>query len=384
MTATPEPFTLHVEDAAIADLKQRLARTRFPDRAPVEPWSAGAEVDYVRELVGYWKDSFDWRAVEARLNAFPQFKVALPDIDLHYLHVPGKGPNPIPLLLLHGWPGSVMEFLDVIPRLTDPASFGGDAADAVTVVAPSLPGYGLSFTPGQKRFGVADMAPVFQALMTEVLGYERYALQGGDWGSAIASLMAYSYPQHVIGLHLNLMFARRDRKVDKPSDEEKAYLAQLNHFVAEESGYQAIQGTKPQTLAHGLTDSPAGLAAWIVEKCRTWTDCSGDVETALTKDQMLADIALYWFTGAIGSSFWPYYARLHEPWPVPADKTIDVPTGYAGFPYEIVRPPRSLADKTFSDIRHWTVMDKGGHFAAWEQPQALAEDVLAFLRPLRG
>ncbi|MEQ9642269.1 MAG: epoxide hydrolase [Alphaproteobacteria bacterium] len=385
MTATPEPFQLHVADGDIADLGERLARTRFPDRAPVEPWSAGSEVDYVRELVGYWKDRFDWRAAEAKLNAFAQFKVPMDDVDLHFLHVPGNGPNPIPLLLLHGWPGSVMEFMDIIPRLTDPASFGGDAADAVTVVAPSLPGYGLSFTPGQKRFGVEDMAPVLSTLMTEVLGYDRYALQGGDWGSFVTSVMAALYPEQVIGLHLNMLPLRRDPKMlENPNEEEQRYLAQLNHFIKEETGYQAIQGTKPQTLAHGLTDSPAGLAAWIVEKCRTWTDCGGDVETALTKDQMLANIALYWFTGAIGSSFWPYYARLHGPWPIPDGKTIDVPTGHASLPSEILLPPRSLAGRTYTDIRRWTVMEKGGHFAAWEQPAALADDVLAFLRPLRG
>ncbi len=385
MTAKPEPFQFHVPDADIADLKDRLARTRFPDRAPVEPWSAGAEVDAVRDLVGYWKDDFDWRAAEARLNAFPQYKAELPDVGLHFLHVPGKGPNPIPLLLLHGWPGSVMEFMDIIPRLTDPASFGGDAADAVTVVAPSLPGYGLSFVPGQKRFGVEDMAPVLSTLMTDVLGYERYALQGGDWGSFVTSVMAAMYPEQVIGLHLNMLPLRRDPKmVENPNAEEAAYLKQLAHFMKEETGYQAIQGTKPQTLAHGLTDSPAGLAAWILEKCRTWTDCGGDVETALSKDQMLSNIALYWFTGAIGSSFWPYYARLHGPWPIPDGKTVDVPTAHAAFPCEILLPPRSLAERTYTDIRRWTVMEKGGHFAAWEQPAALADDVLAFLRPLRG
>lgn len=385
MAATPQPFTLHVPDEAIADLKDRLARTRFADRAPVAPWSAGAEVDYVRELVGYWKDRFDWRAAEAQLNGFPNYKVDLDGIGLHFLHVKGQGPNPMPLLLLHGWPGSVFEFMEVIPRLTDPARFGGDAADALTVVAPSLPGYGLSFAPGQKRYGCDDMAPVFNMLMTEVLGYSRYAVQGGDWGSFVASIMSFAFPGQVAGLHLNMMPLRRDPSLfENPGPAEKKYMDELAYFVREETGYQQIQGTKPQTLAVGLTDSPAGLAAWIVEKCRSWTDCGGEVETALSKDQMLSDISLYWFTGAIGSSFWPYYARLHGDWPIPKGRTIDVPTGYAAFPHEILSPPRSLAAKTYTDIRRWTEMPRGGHFAAWEQPEALAAEIHAFLRPLRG
>ena len=389
MAATPAPFTYHVEDAAIADLKDRLARTRFPDQPPLEPWSTGSDVGYVKEITAYWRDKFDWRAAEAQLNAFPNYKVDLDGIGLHFLHVPGQGrqggPKPMPLLLLHGWPGSVFEFMGILPRLTDPASFGGDPADALTVVAPSLPGYGLSFAPGQKRFGVDQMAPLFNRLMTEVLGYERYAVQGGDWGSFVASIMGYGFPQRVAGLHLNMLPLRRDPSLfENPGPAEKKYMEELGYFIKEETGYQQIQGTKPQTLAFGLTDSPAGLAAWIVEKCRTWTDCGGDVETALSKDQMLANISLYWFTGAIGSSFWPYYARLHGDWPIPKGRTIDVPTGYAAFPREILTPPRSLAERTYTDLRRWTDMKKGGHFAAWEQPEALAAEIHAFLRPLRG
>jgi microsomal epoxide hydrolase len=379
---TPKPFRLEVPDSAIADLKTRLALTRFPDAAPGEPWAFGASVDYMRDLVGYWKDKFDWRAQEAALNAFPQFKVPLHDIDVHYLHAPGKGPNPYPLLLLHGWPGSVFEFLDIIPRLTDPAKFGGDARDAFTVIAPSLPGYGLSFKPGQKRFILQDITACVHDLMTKVLGIKKFAVQGGDWGAGIAALLGHSYSNSLIGIHINLMFAGRD-PATQPTPEEARFGAELANWLKEETGYQQIQGTKPQTLAFGLTDSPAGLAAWIAEKFRSWTDCDGVPETAVSRDRMLADIALYWFTGAIGSSFWPYYGRLHTPWPVSPNSPITVPTGYAAFPKEIVRPPRSLASKAYTDIRRWTEMKKGGHFAAMEQPEALAHEICEFFRPLR-
>ena len=380
----PEPFTLTVPDSAVADLRERLARTRFPDQAPGEPWAYGTNVDYLRELVAYWRSGFDWRTQEARLNAFPQFKAPLHDIDVHFLHVPGKGPNPCPLLLMHGWPGSVYEFLDLIPRLTDPAGFGGDPADAFTVVAPSLPGYGLSFRPGQKRFGIEEIADCLADLMTETLGYRRFAAQGGDWGGITASRMGYAHADKLIGIHVNLLAVRRDGSaLATPAPEERKYLDELAHWLREETGYQWIQGTRPQTLSFGLTDSPTGLAAWIVEKFRAWSDCGGDVESAFTRDQLLANISLYWFTGAIGSSFFPDYFRMHRPWPIPDGGSIGVPTGYSDFPREILRAPRSLAARTYTDIRRWTVMPRGGHFAAMEQPEALAGEIQAFFRALR-
>ena len=384
MATQPQPFKLSVPDAAIADLRQRLANTRFPDQAPDAPWAYGTDLGYMRELVAYWRDTFDWRAQEDRLNALPQFKVKLAGIDLHFLHVRGKGPNPVPLLLSHGWPGSVFEFLQLIPRLTDPARFGGDPADAFTVIAPSLPGYGLSFTPGQQRFSLPAIADCFAALMTGVLGYDRFVAQGGDWGSFVTSYLGAMHADHVIGIHLNMLPIRRDPgMVSNPTPDEQRYLAELAHWLKEETGYQWIQGTRPQTLAFGLTDSPAGLAAWIVEKFRAWSDCGGEVESVFGKDELLANISLYWFTGAIGSSFWPYYARMHGPWPIP-DQTIDVPTGYCAFPHEILRPPQSLAARVYTDIRRWSVMPRGGHFAAMEQPDALAEELRAFVRPLRA
>ena len=383
MSPAAHPFRLHVADAAIDDLRARLARTRFPDQAPGEPWAYGTDVAYLERLVEHWRTSFDWRAQEARLNAFPQWTVPLHGIDLHFLHVVGKGPRPFPLLLSHGWPGSVFEFVDIIPRLTDPARFGGDPADAFTVVVPSLPGYGLSFKPGQARLGLEAMADCFAELMTGVLGYERFAAQGGDWGAFITSRLGAVHADKLIGIHLNLLAVRRDTKMlVNPTAEEKHFLVELETWLREETGYQWIQGTRPQTLAFGLCDSPAGLAAWIVEKFRRWSDCAGDVESVFSRDHLLANISLYWFTGAIGSSFWPYYARMHGPWPIP-DGGVGAPMGYAAFPREIVRPPRSVAAKMYTDIRRWTEMPAGGHFAAMEQPQALAREVVEFFRPLR-
>jgi microsomal epoxide hydrolase len=380
---TPQPFTLDVPAAAIADLKTRLGLTRFPDAAPGEPWAFGSSVAYVRDLVAYWKDDFDWRMEEAALNAFPQFKVPLHDIDLHYLQVPGVGPNPYPLLLMHGWPGSVYEFIDIIPRLTDPARFGGDARDAFTVIAPSLPGYGLSFKPGQKRFILQDIAACLHDLMTDVLGFRQFAVQGGDWGAGVASIIGQQYPSSVCGIHVNLLFAPRDPTASGGTAEEQRYFEILRHWLKEETGYQQIQGTKPQTLAFAMTDSPAGLAAWIAEKFRSWSDCDGVPENAISRDRMLANISLYWFTGAIGSSFWPYYGRLHSNWPLSPSQPVTVPTGYAAFPREIIVPPRSIAERTYTNIQRWTVMRKGGHFAAMEQPAALAAEIQQFFRELR-
>lgn len=377
---TPQAFKLKIPDNAIADLTTRLDLTRFPDAAPGDPWAYGTSVDYLRDLVSYWKDRFDWRSQEAGLNEFPQYKVPLYDIDLHFLHVPGVGPNAYPLLLLHGWPGSIFEFLDIIPRLTDPARFGADPKDAFTVIAPSLPGYGLSFSPGQKRFAIQDIAPCLHELMTRVLGYQKFAAQGGDWGAAVATLIGQKYPSSVCGIHLNLLVAPRE-KVLATSEPELRYNERLAHFLTEETGYQQIQGTKPQTLAFALTDSPAGLAAWIVEKFRTWSDNDGLPESAINRDRLLANISLYWFTAAIGSSFWPYYGRLHGG--IPISPPITVPTGYAAFPKEIIVPPRSLAEKIYTNIQRWTEMKRGGHFAAMEQPAALAAEIQSFFRQLR-
>lgn len=368
------PFELQVEDAALEDLRQRLERTRLPDQAPGCSWECGTELGWFQSILAYWRTGFDWRAQERRLNAFAQFKAKVGGIDLHFLHVPGEGPRP----------GSVFEFLELIPRLTQPQRFGAPAEDAFTVVAPSLPGFGLSFEPGQPRFSAEAMADALVELMSGVLGYERFAAQGGDWGASIAARIGLAHPQRVYGIHLNLLPLPRDpARIRTEEPAQARYLAQLRNWLKEDAAYAAIQGTRPQTLAYGLSDSPAGLAAWILEKMRAWSDCGGDVESAIDRDTLLANVSLYWFTGAIGSSFWPYYARAHGPWPVPEDATVGVPLGYAEFPAEILKPPRSLAQRTFTDIRRWTEMPRGGHFAALEQPEALASEIRAFFRPLR-
>jgi microsomal epoxide hydrolase len=364
MASDPKPFVLEVPDHALADLRERLERTRFPDEPPLEPWSTGTSLAYLKDLVRYWRCDFDWRAHERALNSFSQYKISLRGIDLHFIYQRG---GPVPLLLLHGWPGSVWEFHRLIPRLTE----------RFTIIAPSLPGYTLSFTPGQPRFGTVEMADLFAELMT-VLGYPRFCVQGGDWGASVASRMGYAYPDRLLGVHLNLLVIPRDPNIAVSTPEERAYVAQLRHFMKEEMGYQWIQGTKPQTLAYGLTDSPAGLLAWIAEKFRSWSD------TPPAADDLLANTSLYWFTGAIGSSFWPYHARMHQGWPIPEGRTIDVPVGYAEFPKEILSPPRSLAGKTYTRIERWTRMEKGGHFAALEQPERLAAEILEFFRPLAG
>jgi pimeloyl-ACP methyl ester carboxylesterase len=369
--SAPKPFRLEVPQAEVADLKARLARTRWPDEPPVEPWSTGTSLSYLRNILSYWERDFDWRAWELKLNSFPQYKLPIGGIDLHFLHIPGKGPNPKPLLLSHGWPGSVLEFHKLIPLLTE----------HFTIVAPSLPGYTLSFKPGQKRFAIEEIADLLAELMS-ALGYQRFYAQGGDWGAFVSSVLGLKYPARVDGIHLNLLAVRRDPKEPALNAEEKKYLGELATFLKEETGYQWIQGTKPQTLAYALTDSPAGLAAWIVEKFHRWTDHDGTPDSAISRDEMLANISLYWFTGAIGSSFWPYYARMHSPWPIPPGRTVDVPTGYADFPKEILRPPRSLAARTYSDIRRWTSLPKGGHFAALEQPDTLAREIIAFFNEL--
>jgi microsomal epoxide hydrolase len=380
-------FTLHVPEPVLTDLRQRLERVRWPDEPPGgTPWQFGTDLSYLQQFADYWRTSFDWRRQEAALNAFPQFTAPIAGIDLHFLHVPGVGPHPMPLLLSHGWPGSIWEFHKLIPMLTDPARFGGDASDAFTVVAPSLPGYTLSFRPGQPRFGITEIGQAFVELMREVLGYQRFLAQGGDWGAFISAAIGMTEPAHVAGIHLNLLPFRREPpgSVDPETPEMQAYRQELDHWLREETGYSAIQQTKPQTLAYALTDSPVGLAAWIVEKFRTWSDCDGDVERSFSKDELLTNIMLYWVTGAIGSSFWPYYSRHHAGWFLPAAdrRVVEVPTAYQAFPKDILHLPRALAERSFN-IQRWTVAPRGGHFAALEVPELLAEDLRAFARTLR-
>jgi len=383
MAATPEPFVIAVPEALLNDLQQRLGLTRWPDEIPGSGWHYGASLAYVKELVHYWQHQYDWRAQERLLNGFPQYRVQLEDITLHYIHQPGVGPAPMPLLLSHGWPGSIYEFVHIIGPLTDPARYGGDPRDAFTVVAPSLPGYGFSHVPNQRRLNIEEIAALFQRLMTEVLGLARFGAQGGDWGAFITGRLGYTYPQNLIGIHLNMVpVAPHPSERADLSAAEAAFITESEAWRAEETGYQWIQGTKPQTLAYALNDSPAGLAAWIVEKFYSWTDSHGDIESRVSKDALLTNIMLYWVTQTVNSSFWLYYQMRHHPWRLGRGERITVPTAVAAFPSEIIRPPREWAARV-CNLQRWTPMVAGGHFAALEEPQALVEDIRAFYRELR-
>ena len=379
----PHPFFINVPDQVLSDLNLRLAIVRWPDEVPVTNWQYGTDLTYLKELIAYWQTGFDWRAQERALNRFEHFKVQIADLDLHFIHQPGKGPDPFPLLMSHGWPGSIAEFKKIIGPLTDPARYGGHPRDAFTIVAPSLPGYGFSHKPGQRRLKIEEIADLFATLMTDVLGYERFGAQGGDWGAFITARLGYAHAEKLAGIHLNMpsvMPHPRDRT--HLSEAEKTFLQELKKFQREESGYQWIQGTKPQTLAYGLSDSPVGLAAWIVEKFRTWTDCKGEIETRITKDELLTDIMIYWVTNTINSSFYLYHQLLHAPWRMEPGEKITVPAAFASFPREIFRPPREWMERVFN-ITRWTEMPSGGHFAALEEPERLAEDIRAAFRDLR-
>jgi pimeloyl-ACP methyl ester carboxylesterase len=378
------PFKLSIKNEEIDDLNMRLSNTRLPDQAPGDAWKTGTDLEWFKTLLNYWKKDFDWRISEKKLNYFPQFKTKISDIDLHFIHYEGKGKKNIPLLLMHGWPGSVFEFLDIIPILTEPSKFGIESDIAFTVIAPSLPGFGLSFQAFQKRFGVEEISDCFKELMVNVLGYNKFCIQGGDWGAMIGSRIAYKYFDHVIALHLNMLALIRDYEPEKILlPEEQDYIQQIKKWKPEGMGYQAIQGSRPQTLAYGLSDSPSGLAAWISEKFYEWTDCEGVPENSISFDNMLANISLYWFSGAIGSSFWPYYIRNRRPWFVPRGEKIRVPLGYSEFPKEMLKPQRKLAEKTYINIKRWSKMQQGGHFAAFENSEALAKEMFIFFNSLK-
>jgi microsomal epoxide hydrolase len=375
------PFRIAVPDAVIADLKERLTRTRFPDAVPDTGWEYGANLAYVMELVEYWRTKYDWRANEREINRFAHFKADIDGLGIHFIHEKGKGPNPKPLVLIHGWPGSIYEFMKIIPMLTDPAAHGGDAKDSFTVIAPSLPGYGFSDHARARAMNIQAMADIFHKLITQVLGYNRYAVQGGDWGAAITSRIGEVHAASVYGIHLNMIAVgpAEGRNAPELTAEEKVFLADLEKFRTHETGYQWIQGTKPQTLAYGLNDSPAGLCAWIVEKFRTWSDCHGELEKSFTRDELLTNVMIYWITQSINSSTRLYYEARHHPWRLKPGTRIEAPTAFALFPAELVRPPRHWAERAYN-IQRWTVMPKGGHFAAMEEPGLLAADVREFFK----
>ena len=378
------PFTIDVPDEVLADLRDRLARTRLPDDLPGTAWDYGTDREYLEELLAYWRDEFDWRSQEWLLNGFDHFKTNVEGLDVHFIHQRSPHEDALPLVITHGWPGSIMEFYKIIPLLVDPTNYGGDAADAFHVVAPSIPGYGFSDKPAGRGYNPERMAGIIGKLM-ERLGYERYGAQGGDWGSIISRWQAAQHPDRVVGVHLNMVTAGPPADVEDPAagvpPEELARSRERQEFFADERGYSNIQGTKPQTLGYGLNDSPAGLAAWIVEKFRTWCDCGGDVESQFTKDELLTNVTIYWATQTITSSTRIYYESRHTPPSRPLGY-IETPVGCAIFPKELFIPPRAWAEAAFN-VTHWTEMPRGGHFAALEEPELLTEDIRAFFRKLR-
>ncbi len=380
-----QPFTIHVPEEILVDLRERLARTRWPGELPDTGWDYGSNLAYIKELVEYWRTQFDWRVQEAALNRFAHFRTTVDGTGIHFMHERGKGPNPMPLIITHGWPSSIFEMSKIIPLLTDPASHGGDPADAFDVVAPSMPGYGFSDHTTKRGVNIARIADLWSQLMTG-LGYARYGAQGGDWGAAVTARLGFSYRSQVIGIHTTsvagaptgLQAGMRDLTAA-----ERTLLEARAHWTLEEGGYGHIQGTKPQTLSYGLNDSPTGLAAWIVEKWRSWSDCDGDVERYYTKDDLLTTVMIYWVTQTIGSSTRLYYENQHNTWMIQPGQRIDVPCAVARFPKEISQPPREWAER-FYNLQQWTEMPRGGHFAAFEEPELLAQDVRNFFRPLRG
>jgi microsomal epoxide hydrolase len=379
-----EPFEIAVPEADLDDLRARLARTRFPEPIPETGWDYGTEPGYLRGLCEYWREKYDWRAWEARLNRFPQFKTRIEGVDLHFLHVRSRHENAFPLIITHGWPGSIFEFYKIIGPLADPEAHGGDAADAFHVVCPSIPGYGFSSAPPSPGWDCKKMAEVNVALM-ERLGYPHYGAQGGDWGAIISTYTGFADPAHCAGVHLNMAVARPPKDSDPRAGLSEAELEGVKgfgDFKRNETGYQAIQGTKPQTLGYGLNDSPAGLAAWIVEKFRTWGDTDGDVESQFTRDELLTNITIYWVTQSITSSARLYCESMRSGTFGTAATKLEVPTGVALFPREIYHPPRAWVERCYNVVR-WTEMAAGGHFAALEEPALLVDDVRGMFRGLR-
>ncbi|GFE82777.1 multidrug MFS transporter [Steroidobacter agaridevorans] len=381
-----ENFRFEAPPQALDDLQQRLRRTLWPDEVAAEPWRYGPPVAYMQRFIDYWLNKYDWRTHEARLNSFPQFVAQIDEHRIHFIHQVGNGPSPIPLVLTHGWPGSVVEMLKIIPLLTDPAAHGGDPADAFTVIAPSIPGYGFSSRPASRGTNVFVVADLWAKLMTG-LNYPRFGVQGGDWGSWISAATALRHPQRIVGLHLNYLSTRFRPALsssDPPlSAAEEDYLARVARWMDTEGAYIAIQGTKPLTLSYALTDSPAGLAAWFVEKFRSWSDNQLLPDEALTKDEMITDIMLYWLTGTAHSAMRFYSESREHPFHLAAGQKITPPCGIVHLPRELPMPPRSWAERAFNVV-HWSTLPRGGHFAAWEQPELLAEDIRKFFRPLRS
>ena len=380
MTAAITPFRIAVADAVLADLRARLRNTRWPEAELVDDWSQGAPLAWIKDVCGYWTETYDWRRREAALNRFAQFTTGIDGLDIHFLHVRSPHKEAMPLIITHGWPGSVVEFHKVIEPLTNPTAHGGAAADAFHVVCPSLPGFGFSAKPTSTGWGVDRIAAAWAMLMDR-LGYGRYGAQGGDWGSAVTSALGAQDAKHVAGIHITLAMGTRPQVEGEPTPEEARALKGLAHYRDWDSGYSNQQSTRPQTLGYGLTDSPAGQAAWILEKFWAWTDCDGHPENIFSRDELLDNVMLYWATATAASS-----ARLYWESFGPGRRTahrVEVPTGVAVFPKEIVTPVRRWMEAGYTNIRHWNEMPKGGHCAAFEQPALFVDEVRAFFRSLR-
>jgi pimeloyl-ACP methyl ester carboxylesterase len=387
-----DPFAIAIPEETLADLRERLAQTRWSNDFANANWQYGTNLAYLKELVDYWRTHYDWRKHEREINTFSHYKTVIEGIPVHFIHEPGKGPSPMPIVLNHGWPWTFWDLHKVIRPLADPAAFGGDPADAFSVVVPSLPGYGFSTpltTPGINYWRTADL---WVALMQDVLGYRRFAAQGGDWGAAIAAQLGHKYADRLIGLHLHLMlplnaFSAPLTAILDPAQygpDEQGWYERSMHFLTAETGYVALQTTKPQTLAYGLNDSPAGLCAWILEKRRTWSDCDGNVETRFTKDELLTAVTLYWVTQTFGTSARYYFEAAHNLWQPSHGRTpvVEAPTGVAVFLKDVVLLPHRWAERYYN-LQRWTVMPSGGHFASMEEPARLVEEIRAFFRPLR-
>ena len=382
-----QEFSINISDEAIADLQSRLARTRFPDQLEGTSWQYGTEKNTLSELIAYWREDFDWREQEAMLNAFDQQLVEVDGLSLHTIHQRSNNPDAIPLLLVHGWPGSIAEFHKLIGPLTDPEAHGGESIDSYHVIAPSLPGFGFSGAPKDSGYSPERIALLLAGLM-QALGYERYALAGGDWGAVINSHHANHFPERLIGLHSNMLLASppEDNSArDAVTPSEAALRESRGSYMRNEFAYQQIQGTKPQSLGYALNDSPAGLAAWILEKFHGWSDIpqdeTGDIWSAFSKDEILTNISIYWFTQSITSSMRIYYENRTTPQIKPTG-FINVPTGVALFPAEIYITPRAWAEAAY-DIRHWSQLEQGGHFAALEQTAVYRRELNTFFRLLR-
>ena len=372
---TAEPFEVRISDAEIADLRDRLRRTRWPEPAPVDDWSQGVPLAYAQELCRSWAEDYDFGFAE-RVNVFPQYRDVVDGLGIHFLHLRSPEPAAFPLVLTHGWPGSVLEFLAVLGPLTDPRAHGGDPADAFHVVAPSLPGYGWSDKPSTTGWGVRRTARAWDSLMVS-LGYTRYGAQGGDWGSAVSGALGEVAPARVAGVHVNLGSVALGT-FDDPTPAERASLEAEKEFQRWGRGYSGLQATRPQTLGYGLTDSPAGQATWIAEKFRAWTDDDGCAEDALSRRQILDEVSVYWFTASATSSarlYWESFSSFRD--------TVTAPSGLSVYPRDITRPSRREAERRFTDLRWFNELPRGGHFAALEQPESLVEQIRGFFRLLR-